>query len=500
MDGILSPTPAPDAAATTATAAALPALDYQANRKRWIAFSVLGIGTLMNVLDTTIANIALKPIQGTLGFSDAGLAWVVNAYMLTFGGFLLLGGRLGDLFGPRRLFLIGLVTFTAASFACGVAQTQLVLIAARAIQGIGAALVAAVSLSIVMNLFQDGPGRAKAMGIFAFIASGGGALGSLLGGYITAHFDWHWNFLINVPIGIAVYFGTLATVPNNPGTAKGRIDVLGAITMTASLLLAVYAVVGGKDMGWTSTRTLGLLAASVLLMVAFVLIEKHVQHPLVQLSMFRSPTLVKSNLIGMFWAAAMFGWFFLSSLYMQRVLGFLPDAVGYAFLPANGIMAIFSIGISAKLVERYGVRIPLVTGLLLATLGLALFARAPVGGSLWIDVVPGMALLGIGAGMAFNPLFLAAMSDVRQEDSGLASGLVNTSFMMGGALGLAVLASLAASRTAMFASQGFGPVAALNGGYHAAFFVAACATALGALLASRLKVKTPMGGPPPTAH
>ena len=478
------PTPAD---ATPPTAAPL---TPQANRKRWLAFAVLGTGTLMNVLDTTIANIASPAIQEQLGFSNADLAWVVNAYMLTLGGFLLLGGRLGDLYGPRRVFLIGLTIFTAASLACGVAQTQTILIAARAVQGIGAALVAAVSLSIVMNLFQDGPGRAKAMGIFAFIASGGGALGSLLGGFITAHFDWHWNFLINIPIGIAVYFGTLATVPNAPGTAKGRIDLAGAVTMTASLLLAVYAVVDAQGRGWTSSTTLLRLLGSAALLVVFVLLERRVANPLVQLGMFRSRNIVASNVIGVLWAAAMFAWFFLSSLYMQDVLGFQPDTVGYAFLPANVIMAVFSIGLSAKLVQRFGVRVPLVAGLLLATVGLLLFARAPEGGDLWIDIVPGMALLGLGAGMAFNPLFLAAMSDAKPEEAGQASGLVNTSFMMGGALGLAILTSYAASSTAGLAAAGVAPVAALNGGYHAAFLLAGTATLVASLLgAFVLRVK-----------
>ncbi len=485
------PTPTQEQAAHRAMAGHAP-------RNRWLAFAVLGTGTLMNVLDTTIANIALKPIQADLGFSESALAWVVNAYMLTFGGFLLLGGRLGDLYGPRRLFLGGLVTFTLASLACGVAQTQAVLIVARAIQGVGAALVAAVSMAIVMNLFQEGHERAKAMGIFAFIASGGGALGSLLGGYITAHFDWHWNFLINVPIGVAVFAGTMATVPATPGSAKGRIDLAGAVTMTASLLLAVYAVVGANDAGWTSLRTLGLLAASAALMAAFLLIERRIANPLVPLGLFRSRNIVSSNVIGVLWAAAMFAWFFLSSLYMQKVLGFAPDAVGYAFLPANVIMAVFSIGISARLVRRFGVIRPLATGLLLAAAGLGLFARAPLDGTLWLDVVPGMALLGFGAGMAFNPLFLAAMSDAKPDEAGLASGLVNTSFMMGGALGLAVLASVAAARTA--SAGGPDDPLALVAGYRLAFALAAVAALAGAALALTLRVKPlPEGGPAPVA-
>ena len=497
------------APATPAPAAVQPPLDApvasgaaHGTRNRWLAFAVLGTGTLMNVLDTTIANIALEPIQDDLGFGDAGLAWVVNAYMLTFGGFLLLGGRLGDLFGPRRMFLAGLTVFTVASLGCGLAQTPTVLIVARAVQGLGAALVAAVSLGIVMNLFPDGPERAKAMGIFAFIASGGGALGSLLGGYITANFDWHWNFLINVPIGIAVYVGTLATVPDAPGIRSGRVDVAGAVTMTASLLLAVYAVVGANEAGWTSGRTLGLVAVSAVLMAAFIAIERRVRNPLVPLGLFRSRNLVGSNLIGVLWAAAMFGWFFLSSLYMQKVLGFAPDLAGYAFLPANVIMAVFSIGVSARLVTRFGIRGPLVAGLLLAAAGLALFARAPLDGTLWVDVVPGMALLGIGAGMAFNPLFLVAMGDAKHDEAGLASGLVNTSFMMGGALGLAILASLAAARTQTLG--GPDSVPALHAGYQVAFLVGAVFAAVGAAIAATVlrpaPVLTSAEGAPVAVH
>ncbi len=466
------------------------------NRIRWLAFAVMGIGTLMNVLDTTIANLALTKIGADLGFSQAGLAWVVNAYLLTFGGFLLLAGRMGDLFGPRRVFLVGLAVFTGASLLCGVAHSQVVLIVARAIQGLGAAVVAAVSLSIIMTLFADGPERAKAMGIFAFIASGGGALGAVVGGYITAHFDWHWNFLINIPIGIAVYFGTMATVPDIKGVKSGRLDVAGAATITSALLLAVYAVVQAKDEGWTSQATLLRFAGAVALVALFIAIEKKVANPLVPLSLFKSRNIVVTNIAGVLWAAAMFAWFFLISLYMQSVLGLDAQTTGLAFVPADAIMAAFSVGLSARMVNKFGIRGPMAVGLLLAAVGLLLFARAPVGGDVWVDVVPGMLILGVGAGMAFNPLFLAAMSDAKPEEAGLASGLVNTSFMMGGALGLAGLASLAASRSAVFTGQGFGPVAALNGGYHAAFVAGAACAIVAALLAGfLLRVKAPSAGP-----
>ncbi|HEX2065686.1 MAG TPA: MFS transporter, partial [Candidatus Thermoplasmatota archaeon] len=471
-----APPPVLQAPAATATPTA--------GRKRWLAFAVLCLATLMNVLDTTIANLALTPIQATLGFSNAGLAWVINAYMLTFGGFLLLAGRMGDLYGARRLFLGGLALFTLASLACGLSQSAAALVAARAAQGLGAAVVTAVSLALILELFPDGPDRVKAMGIFAFVASGGGALGSLAGGFITAHFDWHWNFLINVPIGAAVFLGTRAFVPAAKGTATGRLDVAGALTVTAALLLAVYAVLQAKEDGWAAAPTLLRLGGAALLLAAFVLLERKVANPLVPLGLLAKRNILASNAIGMLWAAAMFAWFFLSSLYMQGILGYDAQGAGLAFLPANLVMAAFSVGLSARVVRRFGIRRPVALGLLLAAAGLALFAVAPTDGRFLTAVLPGMLLLGVGAGMAFNPLFLAAMSDAGPEEGGLASGLVNTSFMMGGALGLAILASLAASRSQALLDGGAALPAALTGGYHAAFWAAAAAAGVAAAVAA----------------
>jgi EmrB/QacA subfamily drug resistance transporter len=458
-------------------------------RTRWLALLVLCLGDLMIVLDTTIVNVALPSIRADLGFSGTSLAWVVNAYILTFGGFLLLGGRLGDLFGHRRLFLIGISLFTAASIACGLSTTQGLLVSARAIQGLGGAVVSAVALSLIMNLFTEPAERAKAMGVFGFVMAGGGSIGVLLGGVLTDLLSWHWIFLVNVPIGVVVYILCLRLLPAERGQAAGgRLDVAGAVTVTASLMLAVYAIVNGNDKGWTSGRTLGLLAAAAVLMAIFLGIESRVRSPLVPLGLFRLRNVATANAVGVLWAAAMFAWFFLSALYLQLVLGYSPLQVGLAFLPANLIMGAFSIGLSAKLVMRFGFRAPLATGLLLAAVGLVLFARAPVDGSFVVDVLPSMILLGFGAGMAFNPVLLAAMSDVEPSESGLASGVVNTSFMMGGALGLAILASLAASRTDSLRASGDGPLVALNGGYHVAFLVgAAFAVAAAALGGSLLR-------------
>jgi EmrB/QacA subfamily drug resistance transporter len=455
-------------------------------RTRWLALVVLCLGDLMIVLDVTIVGVALPSIREDLGFSETSLAWVVNAYLLTFGGFLLLGGRLGDLFGHRRLFLVGLSLFTLASLACGLASSQEALIAARAVQGLGGAIVSAVALSLIMTLFTEPAERAKAMGVFGFVAAGGGSIGVLLGGILTDALDWHWIFLVNVPIGIAVFALSLVLVPAARGQAGGRLDVAGAVTVTASLMLAVYAIVNGNETGWTSGRTVGVLGAAAALLALFLVIEARVRSPLVPLGLFRLRNVAVSNVVGVLWAAAMFAWFFLSALYLQLVLGYSPLQVGLAFLPANLIMAVFSLGLSARLVMRFGIRTPLAVGLSLAAVGLVLFARAPVDGNFVVDVLPSMILLGLGAGMAFNPVLLAAMSDVEPSDAGLASGVVNTSFMMGGALGLAVLASLAASRTDSLLASGDGSLVALNGGYHAAFLVgalfAAAAAALGGAL------------------
>ncbi len=459
-------------------------------RKRWLALLVLCLGELMIVLDTTIVNVALPSIQADLHFSETALVWVVNAYMLTFGGFLLLGGRLGDLFGHRRLFLLGIVLFTAASLACGLANSQALLVVARAVQGLGGAVVSAVALSLIMNLFTEPADRAKAMGVYGFVCAGGGSIGVLLGGLLTGAFSWHWIFLVNLPIGAAVYALCVALLPDTrPQAAGQKLDVGGAITITLALMLAVYAIVGGNEAGWLSLQTLGLLGAALLLLVAFLAIESRVRQPLVPLGLFRLRSVAISNVVGVLWAAAMFAWFFISALYMQLVLGYTPMQVGLAFLPSNLIMAGFSLGLSASIVLRFGLRLPIAVGLLLAAAGLALFARAPVEGAFVVDVLPGMLLLGLGAGMALNPVLLAAMSDVGPEESGLASGVVNTAFMMGGALGLAVLASLAAARTTALQAAGAAVPAALNGGYQWAFVVGAVFAALAAVLGLLLHEK-----------
>jgi len=458
-----------------------------ADNRRWLALYVLTLGSLMIVLDVTIVNVALPSIRADLGFSETSLAWVVNAYLLTYGGFLLLGGRLGDLFGHRRLFLIGIALFTVASLACGLSTTQWMLIGARTVQGLGGAVASAVSLSLMMTLFTEPADRAKAMGIFGFVAAGGGSIGVLLGGVLTDLISWHWIFLVNVPIGALVILLSQRLLPGERGQAmSGRLDVAGAVTVTAALIIAVYAIVNGNQNGWTSATTLGLLGTSVVVLALFIGIESRVRSPLVPLGLFKHRNITVSNIVGVLWAAAMFAWFFLSALYLQLVLGYSPLEVGLSFLPANLIMGAFSIGLSAKLVMRFGFRKPLATGLLLAAAGLLLFVRAPVDGNFLVDVLPSMILLGFGAGIAFNPVLLAAMSDVEPSESGLASGLVNTSFMMGGALGLAVLASIAASRSHSLRLGGASELSALTGGYHLAFLVGAAFAAVAAVIGGTL--------------
>jgi EmrB/QacA subfamily drug resistance transporter len=443
------------------------------------------MGNLMIVLDTTIVNVALPSIRVDLGFSETSLAWVINAYMLTFGGFLLLAGRMGDLFGHRRLFLFGLTLFTLASLACGVAGSPAFLIGARAVQGLGGAVVSVIALSLIMMMFTEPAERAKAMGVIGFVIAGGGSIGVFLGGVLIDALDWHWIFLVNIPIGAAVIALCLILLPSVAGQGgAGRLDVAGSVTGTAALLIAVYAIMDGNQEGWISLRTIGLLILAAVLLMTFLRIESRAPSPLMPLGLFRLRSVATANIVGVLWAAAMFGWFFLSALYLQLVLGYSALQVGLAFLPANVIMGAFSLGLSERIVLRFGIRAPLATGMVLVAASLALFARAPVGGSFALDVLPGMLLLGLGMGISFNPVLLAAMSEVEPSEAGLASGVANTSFMMGGALGLAVLVSLADARTSALLASGFDRLTALTGGYHASFAAGAVFAAAAAVLAA----------------
>ena len=474
-------------------------------RKRWLALYLLCLADIMIVLDTTIVNVALPAIRADLGFTQASLAWVVNSYLLTFGGFLLLGGRLGDLFGHRRLFLIGIAVFTVASLFCGLANSQEFLIVARAVQGVGGAIVSVVALSLIMIMFTEPAERAKAMGVVGFVLSGGGALGVLLGGVITETVAWNWIFLVNIPFGIAAFAWCLVLLPKGatmPST--GRLDIAGAVTVTAAIMIAVYAIVNGNETGWTAGETIGLLAGAVVLLASFLVIESRASAPLVPLRLFKLRNVSTANVVALLMPGAMFGWFFLSALYMQLVLGYSSLEVGLAFLPGTIIWGIASIAVSDRLVLRYGVKVPILLGLGFFMIGLLLFARAPVDGNFLIDLLPGTIFFGLGGGITFNPLLLAAMGDVTPMEAGLASGVVNTSFMFGGALGLAVLASIAASRTENLVASGGGQLEALTSGYHVAFVVGAMFAAAAALIGGLLlrPAAAPMHGmeAPPRAE
>ena len=456
-------------------------------RKRWLALLLVCSAQLMIVLDGTIVNVALPAIQGSLGFSQVSLSWVVNAYLLTFGGFLLLGGRAGDLFGRRRVFMVGLALFTLASLFCGLAGSQALLVAARAVQGLGGAIIAPAALSIIITTFTEPTDRARAMGIWGFVASGGGTIGVLLGGVLVGTLGWPWIFLVNLPIGIVALALCRPLLDVGRGeSTDGGFDLAGALLVTASLVAAVYAIVGTNTVGWASVQTVLLLGAAALLMGLFVAVEARTQVPLVPLGIFRSRNLTVSNVVMILTVAGIFGWFFFGALYLQRVLGYGSLQTGMAFLPATLVLGALSYSAAAKVVNRFGVKPMLVVGMSLLVASLLLFARAPVGGSYFVDVLPGMLLLGFGASFAFLTVILASVSGVPERDAGLASGLVNAAQQLGGALGLAVLASVAASRAEGLFEAGSGSLAALNGGYHVAFLLSAIFVALATVLAAAL--------------
>ena len=443
--------------------------------QRWIALYVLCVGMLMIVLDVTIVNVALPSIQDDLHFSTASLAWVVNAYLIAFGGLLLLAGRFGDLIGRRRIFLAGVGLFTTASLACGLADSQSLLIAARFVQGIGGAMTSAVILGMIVTMFPEPREQAKAIGVYAFVASAGGSVGLLAGGVITQSIDWHWIFFVNIPIGLATAFYARRLLEHDPGIGLGEgADVPGAVLITSALMLGVYTIVkpAAQD-GWGATRTLTLGAISLVLLLGFLAREATASKPLVPLRIFRSRNVASANLIQVLSVAGMFGVFFLGALYLRRVLDYDALQIGLAFLPVSVTMGTLSIRYSERLVTRFSARNMLVPGLVLIGLALALFALAPVHGSYLAHVFPSMLLLGIGAGVCFPALMNVAMSGTSPQDAGLASGLVNTTAQIGGALGLAVLATLSTSRSTHLIAQGHSTAAALTSGYHLAFWIAA---------------------------
>jgi EmrB/QacA subfamily drug resistance transporter len=446
------------------------------DRSRWIALYVLCAGMLMIVLDVTVVNVALPSIQSDLGFSQASLAWVVNAYLIAFGGLLLLAGRFGDILGRKRVFLAGLTVFTAASLLCGLAQSQNMLIAARFVQGVGGAMTSAVILGMIVTMFQEPADQAKAIGVYAFVASAGGSIGLLAGGVLTRTINWHWIFFVNIPIGVATVVLAVRLLDRETGIGfgKGGPDIPGAVLITSCLMLAVYTIVKpAAERGWGSARALELGAVSVVLLIAFVARERRARNPLIPLRIFRSRNVSGANATQALSVAGMFGMFFLGSLYLQRVLGYDALEIGLAFMPVTIVMGTLSLRYSAVLITRFGARRTLLPGFVLIAVGLALFARAPLDGSYVADVLPSMILFGFGAGLAFPALMTVAMSGATSSDAGLASGLVNTTAQVGGALGLAVLATLSATRTDNLINNGETSASALTSGYHLAFVIGA---------------------------
>jgi EmrB/QacA subfamily drug resistance transporter len=448
---------------------------------RWLILVLVCFAQFMVVLDATVVNVALPSIQKDLGLSEANLQWIVNAYTLVFGGFLLLGGRAGDLLGRKRLFMFGLVVFTTASFLDGISSSSGMLIGARALQGLGAAFISPAALAIVTTTFEEGAERAKALGVWAAIAIGGSAVGLIVGGALTQLLSWPWIFFVNVPVGIAVFFFSLRMLPESRDEAAERnFDVAGAVSVTAALMMLVYGTVEAGEHGWTAGRTLGTFALAALLLVGFVVIELRAKAPLVRLSIFRTRSLTAANISMFLVASGLFAMFFFNTLYIQKVLGYGPLEAGLAFLPFTAGI-VLSAGLASRFTPTVGVRPVAVTGMIVTAAGMLLLTQLPVNGSYATNVLPALILTSLGLGCVFVPLTLVATTGLEATDQGLASGLFNTSQQVGGALGLAVLSSLAASATK---SSSGSPQQALVDGFHVAFAGGAVfvVLALGALV------------------
>jgi EmrB/QacA subfamily drug resistance transporter len=444
------------------------------DRRRWLALYVLCAGVLMIVIDATIVNVALPSIQDDLGFSQSNLAWVVNAYLIAFGGLLLLAGRLGDLIGQRRIFLIGLAVFTAASLLCALAQTQAMLIGARFVQGAGGAIASAVILGMIVTMFPEPRERAKAIGVYSFVASAGASIGLLAGGVLTEAINWHWIFFVNVPIGALTGWLALRLVDHHEGLGlRAGADVPGALLAVSGLMLLVYTILEVGEQGWGSARTLALGGVALALLAAFVARQARVANPLMPLRLFRSRNVAAANVVMALMVAGFFSMFFLGALYMQGILGYDPLEVGLAFLPSCVVMGALSLGYAEKLIMGVGARTTLLAGLAFSAAGLVVFSLAPVDGGWLQHILPAMLLLGGGAGLSFPALMTLAMSGATPSDAGLASGLVNTTVQVVGAIGLAVLTTLATERTDELLAAGEPLAVALNAGYHLAYLIGA---------------------------
>ena len=465
----------------------------RSERRRWIALAVLCLGQLMMVLDSTIVNVALPSIQSDLHFSQSNLTWVLDGYLITFGGFLLLAGRLGDLVGRKRVFLSGLVLFTAASVLCGVADSQGLLIGARLLQGVGGAIASSVILAIIVTEFPEAKEQAKAMGLYAFVSAGGGSIGLLAGGALTQSLDWHWIFFVNVPIGIVAFvFGSRLIVENEGIGLRGGVDWLGSVLITLATMAGAFAIVKSSEYGLTSARTLGVGGASLVLLAAFLALEARVANPIMPLRVLRLRSLMGSSLVRGLLITGMFSAFFLGSLYLERVLGYNAIDTGLAFLPLTALIAIMSMGVAARIVERFGAVNTLAGGLVGIMAGLLLLATQGVHAGYFPGLFFAFLLLGLGAGASFLPLLTIGMADAPKQDAGLASGIINVSVQLFGAIGLAALGTVATDHTKALSSSGQSLVSALTGGYHLAYLVAAICVAFG-ILAAFVVLRPPRG-------
>ena len=469
------------------------------DRSRWIVLGVLCTGMLMIVLDMTIVNVALPSIQADLGFSQSSLAWVVNAYLIAFAGLLLLAGRLGDLVGRCNVFVTGLGVFTVASLVCGLAANQEMLVAARFLQGIGGALTSAVILGMIVTMFSDPREQARAIGVFAFIASAGAAVGLLAGGILTQILDWHWIFFVNLPIGVVTAVAARRMIgPERGAGLRAGADVPGALLITAAMMLGVFTIVGpAAQQGWLAARTLGLGGSSLVLLGAFILRQRTARDPLMPLRIFSAPNVTGANLVQVLGTAGMFGMFFLGSLYLRRILGYDPLQIGLAFLPVAILMGTLSVRYTDRVVLRFGARPTMLSGLGLIAAALALFAITPAGGGYLSHIFLVAVLAGTGAGLCFPALMALAMSSATPQDAGLASGLFNTTAQIGGALGLAVLATVSTSRSNTLLAQHTPAAAALTGGYHLAFWIACSLVITAAGITATMLRQHPALPPPP---
>jgi EmrB/QacA subfamily drug resistance transporter len=454
--------------------------------KRWLALAVVCMGQLMMILDATIVAVALPAIKTDLHFSSSSLTWVMNAYLIAFGSFLLLGGRLGDLIGRTRMFLVGIAIFTGASVLCGVASSEAMLIAARFVQGVGAAAAASAILALIVVEFPDARERVRAMSAYTFVSVAGGSIGLIAGGLLTQGLNWHWIFFINVPLGAIAFLAGRATLDHDRGLGFGQhVDVLGSVLITAAAMIGIYAIVGSEDHGLLSARTLGLAGVAAVLLGAFLAVERRVASPILPLEIMRLRSLMIACGVRALMVCGMWATFFVGALYLERVLGMGPVAAGAAFLPQTLTVAAFSLGPTARLTARFGERRMLLFGLTVLVAGLGLFAMVLQPGAAYF---PGLfaayALIGVGAGTSFMTLVTLALADVPAQDAGIASGLVNVSVQISAALGLAALGTIAAGQTGRLADHGETAVHALAGGYQLAFVVAAGCVAVALLLAA----------------